>query len=245
MNKPIKIIFITITILAILTFVIVMIVVSKKDKNNKRTLDYMNYNYIYSIVENKNNFEIVIKNQPMCIKAPCNPHIVETKNINDKEDCDLLKSLFDEIFKDSNEKQKRVNEENLNEAQLGTILDILEKYEIFLQLKYEIIKDEDYYNSTYSERGYSYVIEKEKAIYTIALGWKPNPGYTIDISKIEINGNSAKIYIEEGTPEKGKIYSQVIVYPKIHVIFDKIPEYIIVINEKTGDIFPEIKTKKY
>ena len=242
MNKAVVITFVTILILAILTFVIVIIVVSKKNKN-KRTLDYMNYNYIYSMIENKNNYEIVIKNQPKCNRTPCDPNIIETIKINDKEACDILKSLFDEIFKDIIEKEKRVNDENLTEDQLESILDILEKYANFSQLKYEIIKDDgDYYDST--ERGYSYIIQNETAIYTISLGEKPNSGYTIDISKVEINGNSAKIYIKEGTPDKGKIYSDVIVYPKIQVKFNKIPEYVYIINEKTGDIFPEVKIKK-
>ena len=127
------------------------------------------------MVENKNNYEKVIKNQPRCNKAPCNPHIEKTIKINDKEDYDLLKSLFNEIFKDNNEKEKRIDDENLTEDQLEIVLDILEKYVDFSELKYEIIKDDYYYNSTYSERGYSYVIQNNTAIYTISLGQKPNP----------------------------------------------------------------------
>ena len=37
---------------------------------------------------------------------------------------------------------------------------------------------------------------------------------------------------------------QVIAYPIIHVKFDKIPENVFVINEKTGDTFPEVKIKR-
>ena len=57
----------------------------------------------------------------------------------------------------------------------------------------------------------------------ISLGEKPNNGYTIDVSNLDIYGNLAKIFIEEGTPEEAKIYSDIIVYPIIQVKFNKDP----------------------
>ena len=244
----IKFLMIIYVIIAFIIFTIILkfFLVSNKRKlpeSNKTTLDYIKYNYIYSIHEKETYYEIIIKNQPKCDKVPCDPHIVETIKIYDKEGCDMLNYLFDDIF-NKDEKEKTVNDENLTEEQLEIILEILEKYANISQLKYEIIKDEDNFNSTYSERGYSYVINSETTIFTISLGKKPNQGYTIDISKIEINGNSAKIYIEEGTPIIGKSYSQVIVYPIIGVKFNKIPENILIKNGKTGDIFPEVEINK-
>ena len=201
-------------------------------------------NSIYSFVENKNDYDLLLKYRVMCFRAPCNPVTHETIKINDKEDCDMLKSLFDEIFKNSKEKEKRINDENLTEDQSDIVLDILEKYANVTRLEYEIIKEKDenkrYFNSTYSERGYSYIWENETVIYTISLGEKPNPGYTIDISKIDIYGISAKIIIEEGTPDEDKNYPDVIAYPIIQVKFNKKPKNVTVINEETGDIFHEI-----
>ena len=81
-------------------------------------------------------------------------------------------------------------------------------------------------------------MNREANIYTISLGKKPNNGYTIDISNLDIYGNLAKIFIEEGTPEEAKIYSDIIVYPIIQVKFNKDPINATIINEKTGDIFP-------
>ena len=244
MNKAVKISFIIILLLAIIAFAIVMAVVLTKNKN-KRTLNYYEHLRIYSIVENKKNFDLFIKYIVFCIRTPCNPSIEKTIKINDKEDYDLLKSLFDEKFKDNNEKEKRIDDENLTEDQIEIFLDILEKYTNYSRLEYEIIKDGDeqkiYYNSTFSKRGYYQTMNREENIYTISLGEKPNNGYTIDVSNLDIYGNSAKIFIEEGTPEEGKIYPDIIAYPIIQVKFNKDPINVTVINEKTGDIFPFIR----
>ena len=142
MNKAVKITFIIIILLAIIAFAIVMAVILTKNKN-KRTLNYYEHLRIYSIVENKKNFDLFIKYIVFCKRAPYNPSIEKTIKINDKEDYDLLKSLFDEKFKDNNEKEKRIDDENLTEDQIEIFLDILEKYANYSRLEYEIIKDED------------------------------------------------------------------------------------------------------
>ena len=89
MNKAVKITFIIIILLAIIAFAIVKVVVLIKNKN-KRTLNYYEHFRIYSIVENKKNFELFIKHIVFCIRAPCNPSIEKTIKINDNEDYDLL-----------------------------------------------------------------------------------------------------------------------------------------------------------
>ena len=244
MKRNVKIAFIIMILLALIAFVIVIVVVVTIKKNNKRTLNYNDLYKIYSIVENKKNFELLIKTIIFCIKTPCNPPIESTIIINDIEDCDILKSLFDEIFKSNKKKEKTVNDNNLTEEQSEIILDILEKYTNYSRLDYEIIKEKDenkrYFNSTYPKRGYSYKWENETVIYTISLGEKPNSGYNIDIPKIDIYGNSAKIYIEEGSPDEDKIYPDIIVYPIIQVKFSKMPINVTVINEETGEIFPKV-----
>ena len=239
-----KISFIIILLLAIVEFAIVMVVVLTKNKNKR--INYYEHFRIYSIVENKQNFELFIKHIVFFIRAPCNPSIEKTIKINDKEDYDLLKSLFDEKFKDNNKKEKIIDDENLTEDQIEIFLDILEKYTNYSRLEYEIIKDGDeqkiYYNSTFSKRGHYQTVNREESIYTISLGEKPNNGYTIDVSNLDIYGNSAKIFIEEGTPEEGKIYPDIIAYPIIQVKFNKDPINVTVKKKKTGDIFPFIRS---
>ena len=50
----------------------------------------LNYYYdnerLYSIEENKDNYKVVTKNVVQCIRAPCNPLIVEEKTITNKEE---------------------------------------------------------------------------------------------------------------------------------------------------------------
>ena len=241
------ILIILILTLQILLFRIVINLILGTNNNNQKILNYANSAFIYSIIQNPNNYEIIIKNQTACDEPPCND-TTKIKGIDDKEDGQILKTLFEEIFIDKKTKEKTVNDINLTEAQLKIILDFLEKYAGFVKLKYEIIKDEDedhrYYNDTYSERGYSYEIQNEGVIYTISIGQQPNIGYTIDISKVEISGNSAKICIEEGTPKEGLVYRDMIAYPIVQVKFNKLPTGVTVINEKARNIFPEVLIKK-
>jgi hypothetical protein len=49
----------------------------------------------------------------------------------------------------------------------------------------------------------------------ISLGFRPNPGYRIEVTKVEKSDGEITVIIEEGLPESGKMYPQMIVYPYI------------------------------
>ena len=67
---------------------------------SSRILDYYYDSYrIFTIEENKDNYRVVSKDIVQCFKAPCDPLIVGTKTITNKEDNENLKIVFDEIFK--------------------------------------------------------------------------------------------------------------------------------------------------
>ena len=221
------------------------IVVYKVGKNNQsekldRTLNYLLENKIYSFIENNNNYKIIIKEKINCINDTCDSKIVDEKEINDEEDCHVVKHLLDEFFKGTNLKEKTVNDNNLTAEQIEKIKEILEDNNIISNLEYEIIK-ENSYNYSYSKRGYSVEKENDSIIYTIAMGTQPNNGYSIGVSNVEINDNSVTIYVEEKTPIPGALYGQVITYPIVKVKFNKQPNQVSVLNSNTHEKYPEIK----
>ena len=73
------------------------------------------------------------------------------------------------------------------------------------------------------------------------MGTQPHYGYSIDVSKVEINDNSVTIYVEEKTPIPGALYGQVITYPIVKVKFNKQPNQVSVLNSNTHEKYPEIK----
>ena len=96
--------------------------------------------------ESSNNLEIVaepeisIKEVIFCFVEPCIFPILDEKAIDDEKDCKKLQNLFLEIFKDSNENEISVNEKDLNAEQWNIIFNIFENYNVFSEIKYEIIK---------------------------------------------------------------------------------------------------------
>ncbi|SEN23787.1 protease complex subunit PrcB family protein [Lihuaxuella thermophila] len=49
----------------------------------------------------------------------------------------------------------------------------------------------------------------------IALGQRPNPGYRLEMVKVESGPEGTDVLIEEKLPLRGRMYPQVVVYPYI------------------------------
>ena len=62
-------------------------------------------------------FKVLTKEVIYCFVSPCDFPILDEKPIEDDEDCQILKTLFDEIFKDSDVKKISVIDEKLKIVQ--------------------------------------------------------------------------------------------------------------------------------
>ena len=226
-------------ILLILSFYIIY---SQKSDNNEEAL-VINYTYkngdkFYSIEEKEGNFKVLTKEVVDCFVEPCIFPILDENKIEDEEDCKILKALFDDVFKDSNVKEKSITDGDITVDQIKIILDILERNEITSNLKYEILGNIGKYNMNFKKRGYIYEIEDESVIYTIAMGEKTTGGYSIGIQKVKIKGNKVSIYVIEKVPGMNEMVIQAFTYPIIQIKFNYLPSTVEVINYETGDIFP-------
>ncbi|SFJ31862.1 protease complex subunit PrcB family protein [Thermoflavimicrobium dichotomicum] len=56
---------------------------------------------------------------------------------------------------------------------------------------------------------------QEQHYLLIALGMRPNPGYRLELIKVEGDEKETDVFVEERHPEKDKFYPQVVVYPYI------------------------------
>lgn len=250
-TKIIIIIIAIFIVLVALAIVLPLCLIKKKDKivnffsKDKRTLNYYPEQYgnnFFSIVETSNYFKLIEKNQPFCYRAPCNPTIKKTKEIKDKEEIKNLTFLFDELFNNTNEKEKRIQENELTYEQKEIINTIFKNNEIFIpQLKYEILNDTIDYDSKYSKRGY--YIEKmnnDSVIVTIALGLKNTNGYSIRIKDIRIEMLYVSIKVEETSPGVEQIISNITTYPCTKIKFDKEPTELSIKNDNY-EFFEEVE----
>ena len=170
----------------ILILFITFFFINSQDSDNIKDIRVLNYYHgdykIYSIEENEDNFKIIIKKQIVCFRATCIPPILDEKSIENEEDYQKLKELFDEIFQESDAKEKTFRNGELTSSQKKVIFNILDKNKIISVLDYEIIKNTNVYKMKYEKRGYIYEIEDDKSvIYTIAMGQMPSTGYSIEI----------------------------------------------------------------
>ena len=222
--------------------IILFLVINSQDSDNEEDTLVLNYYYkdgrVYSIEEKEGKFKVLTKEVIYCFVSPCDFPILDEKPIEDDEDCQILKTLFDEIFKDSDVKEKSLIDEEIAEEQLKIILNVLEHNKIFYKLEYEILNDSKTKNIKYKKSGYIYEIVDESAIYTIVMGEKPTAGYSIEIQKVKIKGNNASIYVSEKVPGKDEMVDDVITYPFVQVKFNHLPYIIEIINYETGENYP-------
>ena len=198
----------------------------------------LNYHYfgeIYSIEEDNNNYKVVIKEVVYCFKAPCNQPIVDQVSINNKEDIDNLKIVFDEIFKDTEYKEKDIYPEELTVKQKEIINNVLQR-----NVFYTIINGLDQYNKDYEKRGYYKDLDENNTVFiTIAMGEKPSGGYSIGVEKIEMDDNKVTtIYVNEKKPGNDVIVTDALTYPVVQIKFRTSPSEVTVLNYETGEKFP-------
>ena len=171
-----------------LFFFIISIVsiVTQYSSNKYLTLHYYHTDYrVYSIVKEEIKFKILTQLPINCLRAPCPFPVLNEKTIDDGEDYAKLEALFNEIFKDSELKEKVANEV-LTSQQLEVIFNIFENNNITLELKYEIINKNDFYSKQYNKRGYYNEKVEDTLICTIAMGEKTSGGYSIEIKARKI-----------------------------------------------------------
>ena len=221
----------------ILIFISFFIINSQDSDNNENVL-VINYYYkdgkVYSIEEKEGNFKIFTKEVINCLVEPCVFPILDENPIEDEEDCKILKSLFEEIFKDSDGKEKSVIDGDITEEQMKKILNVLDHNKIMTILEYEIFESRE--DKKLTKKGYIYEMEDESAIYTIGMGEK-TVGYSIEIRKIKIKGNNVSIYVVEKEPINIMI-SDFNIYPIVQIKFNHLPSIVEVINYETGEIYP-------
>ena len=233
-------------IINFICFIISFLAINSQYSNYNNDVLILNYFYenkIYSIEERNGNFRLLTKDVIYCIKAPCPPHIIDIKLIQDEEDIQILKTLFDVIFLNTNIKEKFVSYGELPDDQIKIILMILEKNKVIIKLQYEILKNPDQYNNKYKDRGYTVEVDHktETAIYTIAMGEKPNGGYSIEVRKVKVNRDTAKILVIEKVPGKNEVVTDALTYPIAQVKFNFIPSFVEVINFQTNVLFQKLE----
>ena len=226
-------------------FIILFIFIKSQDSENNKNIKegrvihyYHQDGRIYSIEENEKYFKIIVEENIACFTEPCIPPKLDEKSIKNEEDCQILKNLFEEVFQNSNLKEK--SDMELTSAQKRIIIKILNDYDIFSLLKYEILKNLNS-NKKYKERGYICEIQDDDSVLcTIAMGEMPTDGYSIGIKKIKTKGYDASIYITEKVPGKDSFEDTVLTYPIVQVRFNHMPSLLEVTNYETGKIFNKI-----
>ena len=227
-------------------FIISFLTINSQNSNNNNdafVLNFLHENRIYSLEERNGKFKIITKDVIYCVKAPCPHPITDLKIIKNEEDIHILKTLFDVIFLNSDQKEKFVSYGELPDDQMKIILMVLENNKIIINVKYEILSDSDQYNNKYKDRGYTYEVdeESESAIYTIAMGEKPTGGYSITIKKVQIKKDIAVVYVTEKFPGKNEAVTEAFTYPIAQVKFNFVPSFVEVINSDTNVLFPYLK----
>ncbi len=110
-----------------------------------------------------------------------------------------------------------------------------------IDYKYSILTPSN--NEYYKETGFT--IEKNSAGYliTISMGQKNTNGYSINVEKVEIQNNIAKIYVKEKHP--GAIAVDTYTYPTVRVLFEnELPKEIHVINVDSKEEYKELKKEE-
>ena len=258
-NNSKCIIITTAIIIILITAIIIIIVFATKKSKSKKVHDLLvitedhilnyhlnNKNYfINSYFEERTeeyyDFQINVEDLTAnCSQGVCDKPSFTGKKINNKEDSIILTSLIKNIFNNTSKTYMSVNDDNITSQNVEKILDVLEHNNLISKLEYEIIETNEIYNSNYSIRGYSYRMDNESVIYTIAMGEKNTGGYDIKAKKVEIKNNNAIIHISESWPKENEIVPPIITYPITKVKFSRLPRNITIINDETREKFYKI-----
>lgn len=242
-------------IIILLVCIIIIILVTRKRQSKMKfvmkvipddyILKYHLNNKTYSInsqneIKNEliNDFIINVEDHTTKFSnGKCDKTHAIGKNITKKEDSIILTSLFKDIFNNTNETFISVNDDNITSQNLDKILKVLENNILISKLEYEIIETKEQYNNNYKIKGYSYILENETVIYTIAMGEQHLKGYYINITKVDIKNNNAIIHVFESSPGRNEMAKNALIYPIIKIKFTRFPRNITILNDETGEIF--------
>ena len=211
--------------------------------NSSSAIRTLNYQYVSEITidikEMENGFRIESFEASLDpFEAPM--HVMVSV---DKDEIKNLAYVFSEIFQDSKEKSIMVNRKDLTETQNEIILNVLKRYDIIYELKYQILNNVNLYDYNYTNRGYKMYYDKDIQSYvlTIAMGKWPTGGYSIYITKIKLKGFIVTIDVKEKTPFEGEIVTEDETYPIIKIKFNADPIIIEIINSDTQEAYPRYK----
>lgn len=229
-----------IIIIAIVIIIgIVGIVFSRQKPTEQEYLDkeyiihYAYDNSDYDIDFKKDKVYVTTFNQVVCIQAPCDPIKTDGEVVNYKKE---YKYLIDKLFEDKSE--VIVYYDDLDEKSRELIHEII-KVKIKEVIGYKVVAKQEY--SDIYERGY-YVKEQKDGtqLVTIAMGKKNTGGYEINVLKVNINDDTALIYVEETSPSDKDVVTMALTAPYVQIQFDKPLTIAIVQNIDTGYEFEKI-----
>ncbi len=191
-----------------------------------RTLSYYNEGYIYVIKQEKDNFTVETNEQVMCVTAPCEPINVDSYRVRSNSDKNKLDSLLSEIFSITKENELSVTDKDLSPSQANALKAfLLNEGDNDQELTYTISEAKS--DSSFTTEGYRISKLNGKVILTVGLGKKVKTT-SIGVDKIDIENDTAKVYISELLLAKAATEEDN--YPTIEVEFSKMPTYIYVIN---------------
>ncbi|MBQ6323619.1 MAG: protease complex subunit PrcB family protein [Bacilli bacterium] len=227
-----KVIIIIVGIIIFLT-VITLIIDRVDQKNNSGTSFYYNGS-LYKIKPKKLYIKVEHYEIVQCITDPCPP--IRNK-VSIKRYTKERKELINKI-----QNQSEIATEELSDNDLDILLEMInEKSKSEEKISYTILESNEY-ASKYKTRGYYIEENAGKVLVTIAMGEKNTGGYSISITDVEVNNNSATIYIKEKIPKDEDIVTMAFTYPIARIEFNEMPTKISVYNLDNNEEF-EKKTK--
>ena len=195
--------------------------VVNKTEEIKRTIKYFNGNMIYEIKQDNNRFTIVVEEQVQCIQAPCDPIRVEQFDVSLVESINKLKEIFDYVFAGSDKTELSISDADLKVEDLNELKNIIYNKGSNAKLTYKVLGEDQ--NSKFKNKGYAITRESDRVIITVALGERNTGGYSINVTKVDIEGDNATIYVEEKKPYPGDTVTQAFTYPSVNIEFNKMP----------------------
>ena len=232
-------------IIIFIFFIILMVgaVLFIKYKNNKvtdqpkkkeviakinREIEYTDEKYIYDIIQDNDNFEIIIKAPDECETKPCSSSKVDSYNVTNENEKKDLKELFDKFFEKANQKKLELSRKDISIDDYTILKSVFREPEKDGKVTYKILNNTD--NSGIINTGYKISKSENKYLLTIALGEKSTGGYSIEITKIIVNNDVLDIHIKEITPNRDSVVTQAFTTPAIIIELSALPETIHIID---------------
>jgi len=213
--------------------------VIEQKESISRTINFEHNGYFYEIKQDDDKFNIIIKKKIDCEDEPCNPTRVDSYAVTDNKQIKDLKSIFNEVFSNSYEKEITINRNSITIDQYTILEEILRDPTAEANLTYKIIGPTD--NSGLKTSGYKITKDNNKITITITMGERPTGGYSMEITKVVANADNLNIHVKENEPSPNSTTTQVITTPAISIELNLLPDSITIINEKNGTKYHEIK----